>query len=78
MTIGKCHFGGVSLIGGWGAPNVGRPDRVVGGAGGTGDERIHPRQNEGARRLLNTLQGSGGRDGRGEAVCKEAVGEGCI
>ena len=43
-------------------------------AGGTGGERIHPRQNRGDRSFVNTLQGSSGQDRRGEAVCKDAAG----
>lgn len=41
-------------------------------AGGMGSERIHLRQSEGAGSLLNKLQGSGGQDSRGEAICHEA------
>lgn len=45
---------------------MGRPGRVE--AGGTGCERIHPRQNNGDRSLWNTLQGSSGQNSRAETV----------
>ena len=54
----------------YGPPNVRRPNWV--GAGGAGSERIHPRQNR-DRNVLNTQQGSGGKDSKGEAVCDEVV-----
>lgn len=45
-------------------------------ASGVGDERIHPRQQQGDRSSLNELQGSGGQDSPGETVCYEAGDEG--
>lgn len=39
-----------------------------------GGKRIHPRQNERDRSLLNPLQGSSEPDSKGETVCQEAVG----
>ena len=41
-------------------------------------ERIHPRQKKGDRSVLNSLQGRGGRDYRGKAICNEAVVGGCF
>ena len=55
-----------------GGPQMWGNDQVeVSGARG---ERIHLMQNKGYRFLLNTPQGSGGQDNRGEAVYNEAVG----
>ena len=56
----------VSASIGWGPPDVGPPDQVA--ASSIGGERIHPRQNKGDRNLLNTPQGSGGQDSKGETV----------
>lgn len=41
-------------------------------------ERIHLRQDKGERSLLNTPQGSGGPDSRGEDVFQEVVWGGCF
>lgn len=41
---------------------------------GARGEKIHLMQNKGYIFLLNTPQGSGGQDNRGEAVYNEAVG----
>ena len=59
-----------------GAPKYGAMNQVR--AGGTGSERIHPRQNKGDRTLLNTPQRNSWQDSRGEAVRQEAVGGGCF
>lgn len=47
-------------------------------AGGMGSERIHLTWNKGDKSLSNTLQGSRGQVSRGEAVCDEAGGRGCL
>lgn len=45
-------------------------------ASGVGSKRIHLRWDKGDGSLLNTQQGSGGLDNKGELVFKEAVGGG--
>lgn len=50
---------------------MGLSDRVE--AGNAGSERIHPRQNKRDESLLNTPQGSSGRNSKGETVCPKAV-----
>ena len=62
----------VSASVGWGPPDVGPPDQVA--ASGIGGGRIHPRQNKGDRNSLNTPQGSGGQDSKGDTALRQWVG----
>lgn len=45
---------------------------------GAGGEKIHVRQNKGARSSLTPSQGSSGQDRGREAACHEAVVRGCL
>lgn len=42
-------------------------------ASGVGDERIHPKQQQGDRSSLNELQGSGRQDSRGETATRQGM-----
>ena len=47
--------------------------------GGVGGKMIHPVQNKVQIKVYWIhAQGSSGQDCKGEAICKEAVGRGCI